>query len=208
MRTERVPAMPDDKAALRSEIKQRLAALSEDEINASSRRAAAHLTQSELWSAARAILAFASLPREVQTAGILSSAREAGKRVALPRVDGDKLIFHEIVDEGEDSSALIRHVLGMEEPTPQAPVADLLGNAEWREPLVLVPGLAFDAEGYRLGRGRGFYDRFLADLPAETVGVCFECQLVDRVPRQAWDARVEYLLTEGGLRRHVSATEP
>jgi 5-formyltetrahydrofolate cyclo-ligase len=199
--------MPGEKADLRREIKQRLAKLSQDQINAYSRRAAHHLLESELWSAAPAILAFASLPREVQTGDLLSEARAGGKRVALPRIDGEKLVFHELVQEESGSPRLIRHVLGMEEPPPHAPVADLLDSAEWRDPLVLVPGLAFDGQGYRLGRGRGFYDRFLAELAAETVGMCFECQLVDRVPRHAWDVRVEYLLTEAGLRRPVSSAQ-
>jgi 5-formyltetrahydrofolate cyclo-ligase len=199
--------MSAEKTVLRRQIKHRLAELSSDQINDYSRRAAHHLLDSELWSAAPAILAFASLPREVQTADLLSKAREQGKRVALPRIDGEKLVFHELVEGESSSPRLIRHVLGMEEPPPHAPVADLFGSAEWRDPLVLVPGLAFDGQGYRLGRGRGFYDRFLAELSAETVGVCFECQLVDHVPRQSWDARVEYLLTEAGLRRRVSASK-
>jgi 5-formyltetrahydrofolate cyclo-ligase len=199
--------MEGDKAVLRREIKRRLEKLSGNEIDVYSRRATAHLLDSELWSAARAILAFASLAREVQTAGIISAARDAGKGLALPRVDGEKLVFHEIVHDGPRSPHLIRHVLGMEEPPPHAPVADLLGSELWREPLVLVPGLAFDRQGYRLGRGRGFYDRFLADLTAETVGVCFECQLVDRVPAESWDARVQYLLTESGLRRRAVSAE-
>lgn len=68
--------------------------------------------------------------------------------------------------------------------------------------LVLVPGLAFDLAGRRLGRGGGFYDRFLAELPAATtlVGVCFEAQLVDRVPTDPHDARVRMLITESGAR--------
>jgi 5-formyltetrahydrofolate cyclo-ligase len=67
---------------------------------------------------------------------------------------------------------------------------------------VLVPGLGFDVDGYRLGRGGGFYDRFLARLGAgvRRIGVVFESRVVDRVPRDPWDERVHEIVTEEGVR--------
>lgn len=182
---------------MRAAMRRALEALTENEIDAHSAAAQKHLFDSTLWRDAGGILAFASLPREVRTDRILTAAREAGKRVALPRVDGDYLVFHELLD---DPPRLVRHVWGMYEPATDTPVADLLDPEAWPNPLVLVPGLAFDGRGHRLGRGRGFYDRFLATMTAATVGVCFECQVVPHVPAQEWDARVAYLLTEIGLR--------
>ncbi len=190
--------MNQEKTELRTAMRRTLESLSEIEVDAHSDAVQEHLFGSALWRDAGGILAFSSLPREVRTDGILTAAREAGKRVALPRVNGDYLVFHEILD---DPPRLVRHVWGMQEPATDSPVADVLDPSAWPNPLVLVPGLAFDGRGHRLGRGRGFYDRFLATMSATTVGVCFQCQVVPEVPVEELDARVDYLLTETGLRR-------
>jgi 5-formyltetrahydrofolate cyclo-ligase len=204
-----------EKAALRAAMTKTLETLPEHEIARRSRRALEHLGASELWRGAQGLVAFASMAREVQTDELLRSAWEQGKRVALPRMNGDHLVFHEIVD---DPPRLVRRVWGIREPEAAAPPAALLDRAQWPAPLILVPGLAFDTLGHRLGRGRGFYDRFLASLSAAdddtstskessaaagavTVGFAFQCQIVARVPSDEWDMRVDYLLTEDGLRR-------
>jgi len=87
------------------------------------------------------------------------------------------------------------------EPDPSLPL--LLPEALGERTLVLVPGLGFDAAGGRLGRGKGYYDRFLAKLGlgAAAVGICFEAQLLPEIPMDRSDVRVGYLCTETGLRR-------
>jgi len=219
-----------EKVALRGSMEQTLDKLSAEEIRERSRRATDHLTSSSLWTAAGGLLSFASMPAEVQTDDLMRLAREQGKRLALPRMSGNHLMFHEIVD---DPPRLVRRVWGIREPDPAAPKADVNDPTAWPAPLILVPGLAFDTLGHRLGRGRGFYDRFLATLStagkglagqdragqdqtgtpeppaaagAATVGFGFQCQIVARVPSDEWDIRVDYILTEEALRRAGGAT--
>ncbi|MCP5024709.1 MAG: 5-formyltetrahydrofolate cyclo-ligase [Actinomycetia bacterium] len=88
------------------------------------------------------------------------------------------------------------HPYGFEQPAADSPVISVEEIA-----VVLVPGLAFDRHGIRLGRGAGYFDRFLADLPASShlVGVCAEARMVDRLPREPHDIPMTHLLTEAGL---------
>lgn len=145
-----------------------------------------YLRQSSLWTAARVVYGFASLVSEPDWLG---ADFPEGKVVAFPRTAPGGLVF---IACGN----LLPGPYGAREPmgdTP-APAADL----------VLVPGLAFDRAGYRLGRGGGFYDRFLQTLPLPLptlCGVCFSCQITPAVPREAHDARVDFLLTENGFQK-------
>mgnify|MGYP006272350079 CR=1 FL=1 len=168
------------------------------EILERSRRIENLLFDSTFWAAAHAVYCYVSLPREVQTAGIRKRAYLEGKLLALPRVEGEDLQFHLVSDPAQP---LVRSSLNIEEPP-----ADLPSVAPAPEPtrlgrdraLVLVPGLAFDRECHRLGRGRGFYDRFLRRYRQDVVaiGLCLERQLVDGVPRDNRDMRVDAVVTE------------
>jgi 5,10-methenyltetrahydrofolate synthetase len=111
------------------------------------------------------------------------------KSVLLPRVEGDHLIFHAV----KNPAQLKPGTFGVLEPDPtQGPVADP-ATAD----TIFVPGLAFTAEGHRLGRGRGYYDRLLSTLPETIlrVGVCFNCQLVDSIPQEPHDEFVDLVLS-------------
>ena len=140
--------------------------------------------------------------------------------VALPRVEGTQLIFHRIsaTDGGGAPSLptngragrplpadLVRGSLGVFEPTNDSALIVEVGAADF----ILVPGVAFDRAGARLGRGGGFYDRLLGEaaLTARRVAVCFACQLVDRVPVEAHDALVDAIVTENGW-IDVRSSEP
>lgn len=109
----------------------------------------------------------------------------------LPRTQDHQLAVHPLPCE------LVRHRYGFWEPAPESPQVepDLLD-------VVLVPGLAFDPWGYRLGYGRGFYDRFLAGLSPRvlTVGLVAEVLLLPELPRDPWDVAVRFLATERGVR--------
>ncbi len=117
-----------------------------------------------------------------------------GTDFALPRVDGERLVFHRVTARGE--MALSSGPFGTREPADD--VATRMNDAD--AATVLVPGLAFDHTGGRLGRGAGFYDRFLANpaLRARKVGVGFACQVVERVPMEAHDAPLDAIVTEDG----------
>lgn len=131
------------------------------------------------FAAADALLAYLSFGAEVETRGIIEAAWAAGKTVALPRcVPGTRTMVWYLVDSFD---GLVRSPIGVEEPA-EDPTREVdpagLGAA-----LVLVPGLTFDAQGFRMGYGGGFYDVFLAGPGAHavSVGLCREVQLSDRV---------------------------
>ena len=111
------------------------------------------------------------------------------KRIALPRVSGDTLEMHWIFGADE----LVPGHFGIYEPHPNSPSA---GNGF---DLILVPGLAFDTGGGRLGRGKGYYDRFLAGARGFCVGLCFDDQIVERVPMESHDQRMDFVVTPSAI---------
>ena len=121
------------------------------------------------------LLAYLDFGPEVRTRGIIQAAWDAGKTVALPWCVPDT---HEMrwfkITSFED---LVRSSLGVEEPQPLDENEQLLGTGE--RMIALVPGLTFDAAGYRLGYGGGFYDTFLAKFDGISVGLCREAQFSD-----------------------------
>lgn len=136
------------------------------------------------WVRAKGVGLYASLPGEVVTDGIIEGALGQGKRVVLPRVvdqESSRLVWHEISSLAELESG----AYGVREPRADLPVVEVneLG-------LLLVPGVVFDGEGNRIGFGKGFYDRVLASYHGYTVTLIFACQLVEKVPVEAWDERV------------------
>jgi len=108
-----------------------------------------------------------------------------GIRWAVPRIDGKRLIPHVY-----DPDHLLRHRFGMLEPTPDVPKVDPESID-----LVLVPGVAFDWRGGRIGFGGGYYDRFLPTTPALRVGITYECCLIDELPCEEYDQRMDWVMT-------------
>jgi len=140
-----------------------------------------------LWQAAGSVCAFAALRGEPDAL----DPWPQDKRIALPRVAGDELVFHWVADREE----LLPGKFGIPEPCAEASPA---GN---EFDLILVPGLAFDLRGGRLGRGKGFYDRFLAEARGLRAGVCFDDQLVDGVPLEPHDLRMDFVVTPSAIYR-------
>jgi 5-formyltetrahydrofolate cyclo-ligase len=151
------------------------------------------------WRTAAFVLAFMSLPEEVDTRPILERAFLTEKQVYVPRMEGEALVFHRIFDSSEAS---VRHAYGMLEPDVTR------SRLEWPAPaaletLVIVPGLAFDRGRNRLGRGKGYYDRFLRGLDTGhgrgqtfIIGLCFHEQLLEAVPHTADDVGMDAVLTD------------
>jgi 5-formyltetrahydrofolate cyclo-ligase len=141
------------------------------------------------------IALYAPKGSEVDTSRIDGFARARGLRVAYPRInDGDRrLAFHEVtIDE------LVPATFGLREPAPHAPLVELSQMTA-----LLVPGLAFDRAGGRIGWGRGYYDVTLAAASpaALRIGLAFECQVLDHVPRDPHDAPLHYVVTEAAIYR-------
>lgn len=135
--------------------------------------------------AARTVAVFAALPDEPATDEVL--ARWAStRRVVLPRVEGDAMRFYACRPD-----ALVFGAFGILEPQGERPCP--AGEID----LVVCPGVAFTADGRRLGRGRGYYDRYLGDpaFRGFRVGVCYAHQLIDDLPVEPHDVRMDRVIT-------------
>ncbi len=152
-----------------------------------SRQVQERFLDGDLYRRAGCLGVYSPLHNEVQTDLLAQRARVDGKRLVYPRVCGDLLEFC-TVDEVND---LRPGAFGISEPTtPPVPLAAI--------DLLVVPGLAFDLTGHRLGFGKGYYDRTLADAPPglERVGFAYEFQVVEQLPAAPHDCRITWLVTE------------
>ncbi len=157
----------------------------------SSALAQRQLINSSRFQQAKAVALYSPINNEVQTELLFVAAKAQGKRVCYPRVRGEALDFMQI----ETLDDLQHGSFGVPEPS--------VGNDCRIEELdlIVVPGVAFDRSGFRLGYGKGFYDRELSRVSDSTdsVGLCFEFQLCEPLPREAHDRPVRYLATETRL---------
>jgi 5-formyltetrahydrofolate cyclo-ligase len=136
---------------------------------------------------------FAAVGSELDPAAAVARLRARGVEIVYPRVvrGARRLEFHLVTGEGE----LAPGAFGIPEPAPDAPVAPVQSIDAF-----VVPGLAFDAAGARVGWGRGYYDRSLAAAPDRLrIGYCFDCQLVAEVPSEPSDLPMHVLVTESGV---------
>lgn len=158
------------------------------------RAVAGHVLRLREFASARAVAVYAALPDEVPLDALADAVLAGGRELAVPRMERDRLRFVRV----ESWSALEPGRFGIAEPPATAP-----GVVLERGDLVLLPGVAFDARGGRLGRGGGHYDRALAALRSAPllVGVGFAFQLVAQVPMDAHDRRVDAFVCERGVMR-------
>ncbi|MBJ7259314.1 MAG: 5-formyltetrahydrofolate cyclo-ligase [Chthoniobacterales bacterium] len=174
------------KTELRRLMRAQLARMSPAAAAAASESIRTSIPTLPRWQEARVVAAYIALPGEPDLRPL---DWKASKTVLLPRIAGHELVFHAV----QKAAQLKPGAFGVMEPDPtQCPTFDLR-EAE----MIFVPGLAFTGQGARLGRGRGFYDRLLAALPARILraGVCFAAQIVDRIPSEAHDEEVDLLLS-------------
>ncbi len=180
-----------DKKQLRSELKKRLSLLSAEQIDEKSRRICKLVTASNQFSQSAVVMLYLPFQKEVDTGDIVRQAWEDGKVVAGPQVKWEDRQMVPIKVESLDTEGCIDD-MGLWNPDEGEIVA--IEQID----LVIAPGLGFNARGERLGRGGGFYDRFLSDpaLKAPVMGVCFTEQLVDSVPMDELDRCVDFVVTE------------
>jgi 5-formyltetrahydrofolate cyclo-ligase len=177
------------KASLRVQVRALLKNLPAVERAAAAARLCARLRELEIWYRVRSVLLFAPLPDEPDVWPLLVETVAAGKTVTLPGFDPgtNGYLARHIIDP-------INHVatgrFGVREPLESCAPVPLN-----RLDLVLVPGVAFDLRGGRLGRGQGFYDRLLSAVDGLKCGVAFDEQIVDTVPVGPMDVRLNCILT-------------
>lgn len=173
----------EQKSELRRQVRALKRSFTAEQLAAKSADAVQHLLALPQFQAAKTVMLYYSLPDEVGTHTLVAEVAKK-KRVILPTVVGDDIIPVEFkpdttMHEGDF------HIL-----EPEAERYD--SNYD----LIVIPGMAFDAQGHRLGRGKGYYDRFLAQH-AETpkVGICFDFQLMPEVPADTFDKPVDCVVT-------------
>ncbi len=196
--------MPDPaagKPALRTTAKALLAAMQPEARAKASARAASAARATPGWPAAELVLAFLSMPTEIDTGPVIEAALAEGKRVAVPRIESGDIAFVELPPEWRSWPRDRWDI-----PAPPASFNALTHDDIAKVPtLALVPGLAFDRAGGRLGRGKGYYDRFLAGVAAArgrlgraagsfcAVAYGYESQLVELVPMDERDVPLDGL---------------
>ena len=174
-----------DKTALRKQIREKKRAMIEAEILETSARLGELFASSEAYRQAKSIYGYLPYNQEVRTVPMLERAIRDGKRVAVPKCYGDEMRFIWM----EDLSKVEKGYAGIPEPVEDGPVADD------ETALVLMPGLAFDPEGHRIGYGGGFYDRFLASEPDHpTLALCYAFQMLPKLETEEFDIPVDCVL--------------
>lgn len=176
------------KAALRDRVKAIRKAISPEEREALARTLEDRLFALPTLRQADTVLLFASFGSEIPTAGLVRRLMDEGRRVLLPFVDGPEISATELRPE----DALVPTSYGPREPAQRRLVDP--GDVD----LVLAPGLAFDRQGYRIGYGAGYYDRYLARLRADAhrVGIGFHVQVVEEVPHGPADEPLDLVVTD------------
>ena len=176
-----------DKKAFRKEISALKRAMSPEQIEESSRRLCEKLFEQECYKQAKSIYAYLSYNQEVRTQAILERAQADGKRVAVPKVIDDEMVFLWL----DDLTAVSDGYCNIPEPIANEPIADD------DTALVLMPGLAFDPQGHGLGYGGSFYDRYLNNHPDHTlVALCYGFQLFDHLETEAHDIPVDIVIAD------------
>ena len=174
-----------DKKELRASIRSRKRAMTEEEIVSRSQALAQLFLNSEAYKSANTIYGYLPYNQEVRTVPMLEQALQDGKRVAVPKCYGDEMRFIFM----EDLSKVEKGYANIPEPIADGPVADD------KTALVLMPGLAFDPQGHRIGYGGGFYDKFLSAEPNHpTLALCYEFQMLPELETEEHDIPVDTVI--------------
>ncbi len=171
-----------DKKQIRDEIKKIKLTLTDKEKEFASYAVFSKLVNLEVWNKAKNILLYYSLPDELQTVTFLEQIQN--KNIFLPKVEGSNLIalpYHK--------NKLNQGAFSILEP---------IGNCSINPndlDLIIAPGVAFDKELNRLGRGKGYYDKLLIQCKAYMIGICYDFQLVDKIPTEIHDIKMNMIIT-------------
>ena len=174
-----------NKQELRRVIREKKRAMTIAEIEAKSAALGELFRQSDAYRNAKTIYGYLPYNQEVRTVAMLEQAIRDGKRVAVPKCYGDEMKFIFM----EELSLVEKGYANIPEPIADGPIADD------ETALVLMPGLAFDPQGHRIGYGGGFYDKFLAAEPGHpTLALCYEFQMLPHLETEEYDIPVDYVI--------------
>ena len=176
--------MKVQKQQVRQQVRRQLNSLSEEEKDEQSTEIFEKLEKLPEFQCADIMLMYWSLPNEVATHNFIEKW-SASKTILLPCVQDSELILKHYTEK----SCLITGKYAVCEPATEQ-FSDYS-----KIDLCIIPGLAFDKHGNRLGKGKGFYDKFLPNINAVKIGVCFDIQLLDNVPCDDWDKKMDLVIT-------------
>lgn len=170
------------KAELRKLVKTRIKNMTEEEKKKESEDVMMKLENTQQFKSAKTILLFHSLPDEVCTHELIEKYASK-KKILLPVIDGEKWHIREYKGDLKTGEYNIQEPTGVNYYD--------YGSID----LVVVPGVCFDKDKGRVGRGKGYYDRILNEIKAFKIGICFDCQLLSKVPAEEWDVKMDQVMT-------------
>jgi len=196
--------MKTEKLNLRERIKQTLKEQNEDKhyCNFQSQKALIELYNFDLFKKASCVLSFVSYGTEIKTNQLLDIILNENKMLCLPRTENEKMEFYYINSDEDFSEQTEIGEYGITVPKSNQDKLDL--NSIPDKTLIIIPGLAFDERGNRLGKGKGYYDKFLAELLSTSekekilgiVGYCYDFQIIDKVITEPNDIPVDYIISD------------
>lgn len=189
-----------EKSRIRDEMRRKRNALTRDNAESKSSAIAANLMKTVEYKDAKAVMFYAAKGSEVQTREMIEAALREGKTVLLPITNMEKKEIEAAVIENCGSD-LKEGAFGIMEPKQDwahSTTVELGVNPKDEEKInaVIVPGVAFDIEGHRLGYGHGFYDKLLKRLRAVKIGLAYDFQIMDKLPRESHDEKMDIIVTE------------
>ena len=182
------------KKELRTQYKNLREQMNPEDVKKLSGQICRHLLESELFFRTQCIYAYYPLGNEVDICPVVEEAWKYGKQVAFPKVFGETMRFFEV----KSFDRLSPGTFGVMEPEEKHPV-------DWKNPLVLTPGVAFDRNGNRMGYGKGYYDRYFGSRQgAVMLGIAYEAQIAEKIPVGEYDRTLDGLVTENGVLSLIS----
>ncbi len=178
----------EEKNKIRKKISSLKKAFSENQLLEFSQEVISSLESLEEFQKAEYIFCYYSMKDEVDTRELISKYAHQ-KKFILPVIVGDNLILKEYKSDGE----MEKVIFGILEPQGEEFI-----NYK-KIDLVIVPGVAFDEQKNRLGRGKGYYDKILKDIKAKKIGICFDFQLVKKVPVETFDVKLDAIVSQNTI---------
>ena len=177
----------------RTKAKQYRASLSLTQKEELDKKILQNLITLNIFCDAETVLCYMSTPAEVDTLSVISNMLQKNKGVAVPRCidDSRNMEFYSITSLSQTE----KRTFGVYEPNPQT--CEKL--RDFRNSVCILPGLGFDREGYRLGYGKGYYDRFLSSYGGLKIGLCYEKCLFNELPRGYFDVSADIIITENEI---------
>ena len=165
--------------------------MSQEDVLAKSRMMCDIFTSSDMYKYAKIIMLYMPLGNESDTSNIIRTAYADGKKVVFPMTDSDSGVITPVY--ADEDAVFTKGAFSVMEPE-KSTVADV-SDIE----AVIVPGIAYDVEGHRIGFGKGCYDRLLNNFSGVKIGFCYSSQLCESIPTDEHDICMDYLITEKGL---------